>query len=229
MPSVRDHPALIRRVNGTMCSHSLASERATTATTGSVSLEVEDLVRHAGLDEDEVARLVLDRVLRAPGRTRGGPGPPGCRASPRSRRGCARRRRRRAESWRRSSRAACAPTFSADSPALYWMPFQPRVLPPCGSRRCRRGPRRGRPASRLVHWTCSSPSKTASTSPSVLYAWNDTRKPSPRADAMMPRFSSRRDQLSRISGTNDDQRPSALGAGGRGHDEAASSRAVVEA
>ena len=45
-----------------MCSHSLGSDRATTATTGSLVAEVEDLVRHAGLDENQISGGIVDRL-----------------------------------------------------------------------------------------------------------------------------------------------------------------------
>ncbi len=52
-----------RRSYVTMFSHSDASDRATTATTGSVSLRLIDhLVRNPRLDEDEVAGFVVDRA-----------------------------------------------------------------------------------------------------------------------------------------------------------------------
>ena len=80
--------------------------------------QVVDLVRNAGLDEDEVSSLVLDTARLDRRRNRDGRDPRGCRASPRSRRGCARRRRRRAESTATFIDSCCAPTFFPDMPSL---------------------------------------------------------------------------------------------------------------
>ena len=47
-----------------MCCHSLASDRATTATTGSVSLALNTSCGDAGLDEDEVTGRILHDLLQ---------------------------------------------------------------------------------------------------------------------------------------------------------------------
>ncbi len=48
-----------------MLSHSSADERATKATTGSVSLDVEHFVRHARFDVNEIAGFILDSCFES--------------------------------------------------------------------------------------------------------------------------------------------------------------------